>query len=318
MGEQLLWAVVKFAAVLGFMSFNAIFLVWLERKVAGFIQYRYGPMVTGKPHGWLQTIADAIKLLSKEDIIPALADRKIFILAPLVMIVPTFLLHVVIPFGPNLIVKDLETGVLFFFAVSGFTTLAIVMAGWASNNKYSLLGAIRAIAQLIGYELPLIISVVAIVLLSGSMSTQEIVRSQATWPYIILQPIGFLVFFIAALAELGRVPFDLLEAESELVAGYNTEYSGMRWAFFFLAEYGNLAVMSAMVATLFLGGWQGPILPPMIWFLLKTYLVAFVIIWIRWTFPRVRPDQLSKLGWKYLLPASLVNLALTSLYVVII
>jgi len=151
--EQLVWAAIKFAAVLGFMSFNAIFLVWLERKVAGFIQYRYGPMVTGKPHGWLQTIADAVKLLAKEDIIPALADRKIFILAPLVMIVPTFLLHIVIPFGPNLIVKDLEMGVLYFFAVSGFTTLAVVMAGWASNNKYSLLGAIRAIAQLIGSSL---------------------------------------------------------------------------------------------------------------------------------------------------------------------
>lgn len=318
MWQQLLWSVIKFLLILAFLSFNALFLVWLERKVAGFIQYRLGPTRTGKPHGYLQTIADAIKLLSKEDIIPTQADRKVFILAPLVMIIPTLLLHIVIPFGPQLIVKDLQNGVLFFFAISGFTTLAIVMAGWAANNKYSLIGAIRAISQLISYELPLIISVVAVVILAGSMSTEAIVTSQASWPYLFLQPLGFLVFMIAALAELNRVPFDLLEAESELVAGYNTEYSGMRWAFFFLAEYGNIAVMSAMAVTLFLGGWQGPFLPPLVWFLIKTYLVVFVALWIRWTFPRVRPDQLSVLGWKYLLPASLVNLAFTSIYVVLV
>ncbi|MDI3280031.1 MAG: NADH-quinone oxidoreductase subunit NuoH [Bacillota bacterium] len=312
---ELLIAGIKFALVLGFVSVNALFLIWLERKVSARIQNRMGPIYVGRPQGWLQTAADALKLLTKEDIIPAGADRLTFVVAPAVLFTSAVLLFVVIPFGPGLIVRDLKLGVAYAAAVSGLAVISLVMAGWGSNNKYSLVGALRSASQMISYEVSLILAMLSVVILAGSLSTVEIVEAQSRIWFIALQPLGFLIYFIALLAELNRAPFDLPEAESELVAGYNTEYSGMRWAIFFLAEYANLFAGSALAVTLFLGGWQGPWLPPVVWFFLKTFLVIVVAMWLRWTLPRVRPDQLTSLGWKLLLPAALVNLGVTGFLV---
>ncbi len=310
-------ALLKGVLVLGFILLNALFLIWLERKVSGHIQNRLGPTRTG-PYGLLQTLADTLKLLTKEDIIPAQADRFIFTLAPIVAFVPALLVYVVIPFGPNLIVRDLNIAVVYVAAVTGFTVLAFLMAGWSSNNKWSLLGAMRAAAQLISYEVPLVIAVAAVAIMTGTLSLQGIVRwqEQNFWT-LPVQVIGFLVFLVASTAELNRGPFDLSEAESELVAGYNTEYSGMRWSMFFLAEYANLVSASAIAASLYLGGWSGPFLPPIIWFLIKTYFFVFLSMWIRWTLPRIRVDHLMELGWKGLIPLSLLNLFITSIYVIV-
>jgi NADH-quinone oxidoreductase subunit H len=312
----LVLALVKFSLVLGFMMTNALVLIWLERKVAGRIQNRLGPMRVGRPHGWLQTTADAIKLLFKEDVVPDEADRLTFAAAPAVMFISALLLYVVIPFGPRVVVRDLEIGVLYFLAVSGLSVLSLLAAGWGSNNKYSILGAMRSTAQMLSYEVPLILTVAAVVLLAGTLSLQGIVRAQARVWFVALQPVGFLVYLTCMLAELNRAPFDLSEAESELVAGYNTEYSGMRWSMFFLAEYASLFAGSAMAATLFLGGWSGPLLPPLAWFLLKTYFIVFLAMWLRWTLPRGRIDQLMSASWKVLLPVSLVNLLATGYWVV--
>ncbi|HHW14983.1 MAG TPA: NADH-quinone oxidoreductase subunit NuoH [Firmicutes bacterium] len=310
------WALVKFALILGFMMTNALVLIWLERKVSGRIQRRLGPMRVGRPQGWLQTTADALKLLFKEDLIPPGADRAAFVAAPMLMFVGTLLLYVVVPFGPGLIVRDLDVGVLYFVAVGGLIVLGMLAAGWGSNNKYSLLGAMRSTAQMLSYEVPLVFAVATVTLLAGTMSVQGIVAAQARRWFIFLQPVAFLIYLVALLAELNRTPFDLSEAESELVAGYNTEYSGIRWSMFFLAEYANLLAGSAMAATLFLGGWSGPWLPPVVWFALKTYFLVFVAMWLRWTVPRIRMDQLMALGWKVLVPISLVNLVATGAWVV--
>lgn len=311
-------ALIKSQILLLFVLVNALFLIWLERKVAGHIQRRPGPMRTG-PHGALQTLADALKLLLKEDVIPQGVDRLVFVLAPIVIFAPALAVYAVIPFGPTWIASDLNIALIYIAALTSFAAISFLMAGWSSNNKWSLLGAMRASAQLISYEVPLVLSVVAVAMLAGSLSLQDIVRSQDGGPwYFALQPIGFLIFLVASLAELNRAPFDLAEAESELVAGYNTEYSGMRWAIFFLAEYANLLSASAIAASLYFGGWAGPsFLPGVVWFLLKTYLFVFVAMWIRWTMPRIRVDQLMDLGWKGLLPLSLVNLAATGIYVLV-
>ncbi len=316
------WAVLKASLILGFVLFNALFLVWWERKFAARIQSRVGPQRTGRPFGYLQSMADVFKLLSKEDVVPARVDRWMYVLAPIVIFVPAVLVYVVVPFGPNLIVQDLNIGILYVAAVTSFTMIAIVMAGWAANNKYSVVSAMRAAAQLVAYEVPLVLAVIGPVMLAGTLSLQGIVRAQEGLWYIVVQPLGFLVFLTAGMAELNRAPFDLSEAESELVAGYNIEYSGMRWSFFFLAEFSNLVAVSAIATTLFLGGWQAPwflpaavkgLIPPVVWFLAKTYFLVTVIMWIRWTLPRVRIDQLLDFGWKFLLPVSLANIALTGL-----
>lgn len=316
MVTAIFWALVKFALILGFMMTNALVLIWLERKVSGRIQRRLGPMRVGRPQGWLQTTADALKLLFKEDLIPPGADRAAFVAAPMLMFVGALLLYVVVPFGPQLIVRDLDVGVLYFVAVGGLTVLSMLAAGWGSNNKYSLLGAMRSTAQMLSYEIPLVFAVATVTLLAGTMSVQGIVAAQARYWFVFLQPVAFLIYLVALLAELNRTPFDLSEAESELVAGYNTEYSGIRWSMFFLAEYANLLAGSAMAATLFLGGWSGPWLPPVVWFVLKTYFLVFVAMWLRWTLPRIRMDQLMALGWKVLVPISLVNLVATGAWVV--
>ncbi len=307
----------KVLAVFGFIVLNVLILIWLERKVSGRIQSRMGPMRTGR-HGWAQTIADTIKLLVKEDIIPRGVDRWLWVLAPAVVFTPALMVWVVVPFGRTWIVSDLNVALIYVAAASSLAILGVFMSGWGSNNKWSLYGAMRAAAQLISYEVPAVLSLVGVAMIAGSLSLQGIVAAQHRVWFIFLQPLGFIVYLISTMAELNRTPFDLTEAESELVAGFNTEYSGLRWAFFFLGEYANLLAASAIAATVFLGGWSGPFLPGIVWFILKTYFFVILILWIKWTMPRIRVDQLMDVGWKFLIPLSLVNIALTGLVLLVV
>jgi len=265
------------------------------------------------PHGAVQTIADAVKLMGKELITPEEVDRPIYYLAPIVVFLPVLLTFLVIPFSRTWVIKDLNVGIVLILAFSTLSVLAILMAGWASNNKYSVFGAIRSVAQNIAYEIPLLVTVMSIILMVGSFKLTDIVDAQGRFWFILVQPLAFILYIICATAETNRTPFDLPEAESELVAGFHTEYSGMRFALFFLAEYTNMFIVSAVAAVLFLGGWQGPILPGVLWFLIKVYALIFLIMWFRWTFPRVRFDQLVTFAWKILIPLSFANLLLTAL-----
>ncbi|PLR76163.1 NADH-quinone oxidoreductase subunit NuoH [Bacillus sp. V3-13] len=300
--------------VLGFVTYAIL----AERKVMGFMQLRHGPNQVGGRWGLLQTVADVLKLLLKEDTIPKLADRPLFILAPVIAFAPAFMVLATIPFTDRLQFADLGVGLLYYIAISGLTTIGIVTGGWASNNKYALLGGMRAAAQMISYEIPLVMSVLGIILLSGSLNLNEIVATQAEhgW-FIIWQPIAFIIFLIASVAELNRAPFDLPEAESELVAGFHVEYSGFRWAFYMLAEYVYFFAMASLTTVLFLGGWLPlpflDFIPGAVWFALKFSLVIFVLVWFRVTFPRVRADQLMEFGWKVLLPVALANIFLTAI-----
>jgi len=296
--------------VLGVISLSALALIYVERKVAGFIQVRLGPNRVG-PKGMCQTVADALKLVGKEDIIPDRVDKLPFMIAPILFFVPAVLAYAIIPFGENMIPIDMNIGIFYFIAVCSLSTIPLIMAGWSSNNKYSLLGAMRSLAQSLSYEIPLVFSILGVVMITGSLQMSDIVAAQSDMWFIVTQPIAFLIYLIAGAAETNRPPFDLPEGESELVAGYMTEYSGMRWALFFLAEYAHLFIVSAIATTLFLGGWHGPILPSYIWFLIKTGFMIFVLMWVRWTFPRIRIDQLLNLGWKFLLPISLLNILIT-------
>ena len=299
--------------VLGFVTYGIL----AERKVMGFMQGRIGPNQVGGRWGLLQTVADVLKLLLKEDTIPKAADRPLFILAPVIAFAPAFMVLAALPFTDALQFADIGVGLLYYIAVSGLTTIGVVTGAWASNNKYALLGGMRAAAQMISYEVPLVMSVIGVILLAGSLNLNDIVEAQKDVWFIITQPIGFLVFLIAAVAELNRTPFDLPEAESELVAGFHVEYSGFRWAFFMLAEYVYFFAMAALTTVLFLGGWHPlPFLgfiPGAVWFALKFSLVVFLFIWFRITFPRVRADQLMEFGWKVLLPVALVNIFVTAL-----
>ncbi len=311
---EIISLVVAAVIVFGFLAVMALFLVWWERKVSGHIQQRFGPMMTGW-HGWRQTIADAVKLLQKEDITPSTVDRPVFYWAPIICFVAAFAAYVTIPFGKGLIVSDLNIGILFIIAITTFTIISLLMAGWGSNNKYALLGGMRSAAQVVSYEVPMVVAVLAVVLFAGSMSMVDIVQSQAKiyqW-YIFRLPFGpiaFIIYIIAATAETNRTPFDIPEAEQELVAGFNIEYSGMKFAMFFLAEFVNMFTVSAIAATLFLGGWQGPWLPSWMWFLIKSLALVFVFMWFRWTYPRLRVDQLMEFSWKFLLPVAFANLIL--------
>ncbi|MHB9150679.1 MAG: NADH-quinone oxidoreductase subunit NuoH [Thermoleophilia bacterium] len=287
-------------------------MVLAERKVGARIQARVGPMYTG-PHGSLQTVADIVKLVMKEDVRPTHADTVAFRLGPLLVAVPAILSLAVIPFGAPLIMRDLNVGVLYFLAVPGVTVVGLLLAGWASYDNYSFLGGLRSSAQFISYEIPRGLAVVTVVMLAGSLSTVDLLEAQSRVPYILLLPLSFFIYAITSLAEVNRVPFDIPEAESELVAGYHTEYSGFRWALFFLAEYAGLFAASAFGALLFLGGGNGPLLPGVVWLLLKTGALMFVSIWIRFTLPRFRADQLMRLAWKFFLPLSLVNLVIAAL-----
>jgi len=312
LGSEGVRMIVGLVGVIALVSVNALFLIWMERKVAAHMQLRPGPMEVG-PHGAVQTIADAVKLMGKELITPEEVDRPIYYLAPIVVFLPVLLTFLVIPFSRTWVIKDLNVGIVLILAFSTLSVLAILMAGWASNNKYSVFGAIRSVAQNIAYEIPLLVTVMSIILMVGSFKLTDIVDAQGRFWFILVQPLAFILYIICATAETNRTPFDLPEAESELVAGFHTEYSGMRFALFFLAEYTNMFIVSAVAAVLFLGGWQGPILPGVLWFLIKVYALIFLIMWFRWTFPRVRFDQLVTFAWKILIPLSFANLLLTAL-----
>jgi NADH-quinone oxidoreductase subunit H len=310
---------VKIGLVLGCLLLLAAYLVWVERKFLARLQVRYGPNRAGK-FGLLQPIADAVKMLAKEDLVPEAADRALFVLAPAVVAVTALLMFAVVPFGGELaiggrkipmVISDINVGLLFVFALSSLGVYGVALGGWASNSKYSLLGGIRGAAQMISYELSLGLSLVPIVMLSGSLSLVDIVNAQTRYPFILVQPLSFMIFIISAMAESKRIPFDLPEAENELGAGFHTEYSGMRFGLFFLGEYVHIQVLGALIAVFFLGGWHGPYLPPVVWLMVKILVVALIMIWVRGTLPRLRYDQLMALGWKVLIPVSLVNIVLT-------
>jgi NADH-quinone oxidoreductase subunit H len=319
-------AVVKVAVVIVAFLLMIAYLTWLERKLLGHFHMRLGPMRVG-PHGLLQPIADGIKILMKEDLIPANVNKTIFTLAPLLTFIPALIIVAVVPFGNTirlfgqsipLVVSDFNMGILYVFAVSSVGVYGLVLAGWSSNNKWSLLGGVRSSAQLISYEVSLGLSIIGVLMIAGSLSLTDIVASQSKfydW-FIFRQPLGFLLYLTCALAELSRVPFDLTEAESELVAGYQTEYSSMKFAMFYLGEYGNMINIAAVATTLFLGGWHGPFLPPVVWFLGKMALFLFLFIWIRATLPRFRYDQLMNFGWKVLLPLALLNIFVTAVIMI--
>jgi NADH-quinone oxidoreductase subunit H len=318
--RALLPMLVSCVVVFALLALAVLFLVWLERKVSAHIQDRLGPMYVGGWHGWAQTLADALKLLLKEDIVPASTDRVLFKMAPFIVFLGAFAAYVVVPFGASSFVTDLNIGVLYVVAVGSLSVVGIIMAGWASNNKYSLYGGMRAAAQIISYEIPSAIAIMTVIIPVGSLSMVDIVNAQKGgifhW-FVLRNPftfLGFIVYFIASLAEVNRTPFDIPEAESELVAGYHTEYSGMRFAFFFLAEYANMFLVASVATTLFLGGWTQvlpasiapQLLPGPIMFCLKAIVLIFIQMWLRWSLPRLRVDQLMYLSWKVLLPISMV------------
>jgi NADH-quinone oxidoreductase subunit H len=336
--NYILIPLIKIAIILAIVPLLVAALTLAERKIIAFMQVRLGPMRVG-PWGLLQPIADPIKLLLKEDIIPERADRLIFILAPVICLIPAFIVLAVIPIGPaitifgkqiSLYVTDLNIGVLYVLSISSVGVLGIILGGWASNSKYPLLGALRSAAQMVSYEVALGFSIIGVLMLAGTLSLVNIVEAQrnAGFWYVFLQPIGFILFFICGVAETNRAPFDLPEAESELVAGFHTEYSGFRFSLFFLAEYANMITVSAMAVTLFWGGWLRPfpnvsalafldLIPPVIWFAAKVIVFLYFYLWFRASWPRYRYDQLMKLGWQFLLPISMANVILTAILVVV-
>ncbi|RLC77351.1 MAG: NADH-quinone oxidoreductase subunit NuoH [Chloroflexi bacterium] len=289
-------------------------LTLLERKILGRLQDRIGPNRVG-PYGVIQPVADTLKLLFKEDIVPEKADKLLHLLAPIIIVVPAMMVWAVMPFGKKLVAADLNIAVLYVIALGSVTSIAILMAGWGSGNKYSLLAGFRAVAQLFSYEVPMGLAVLSVVMAAGSMSLQSIVKAQSPLPFAFVQPIAFLIYFICGVAEVNRSPFDLPEAESEIIAGYHIEYTGVKFAMFFLAEYINTFAVSAMVVTLFLGGWKGPILPSYVWFFIKVAIVVYVFFWLRASFPRLRIDQLLNFAWKFLVPLGMVNLLVTGIVV---
>jgi len=334
-GKMLLVAAV---IAIGFVSLTALWLIYLERKVSGHIQDRLGPMRAG-PKGLLQTVYDAIKLLLKEDIIPRQADRLLFTLAPLAVVTIAVIVFVTMPFGRKLIPADLNLGIVFMVAFSSVTVLGILVAGWSSNNKWSLLGGLRSGAQMLSYEIPMGLAILTVVMATGSFRISDIIAAQQNhwnlWRFPVLGLVAFLVYLTAAVAEVNRLPFDIPEAESELVAGFHTEYTGMKFALFFLSEYTNTFVVCAIAATLFLGGWglpfgaalaeHWPSLKPLIEsvplsvvvFFAKTYALILLVMWVRWTYPRLRVDQLMRFGWKFLIPIGFGNLILMGIAMVL-
>ena len=289
-------------------------LIWLERRLLALWQDRYGPNRVG-PFGLLQVLADSIKIFAKEDWVPPFADKAVFIIAPAVIMVVVLMSFTVIPFAPGIEVVDLNIGLLFFLAMSSMGVYSVALAGWASNSKYSLLGGLRSVAQMLSYEVFMGLSLMGVVMLAGSFNLREIVEAQRGGWFIIPQFIGFVVFFIAGIAETHRLPFDLPEAESELVAGFHAEYSGMKFGMFFIGEYLAITLISALTVTLFFGGWMGPLLPPVVWFAIKTFVFICFFILLRASLPRPRYDQLMSFGWKVMLPLSLVNLVVTGAWI---
>lgn len=331
------WAetAIKSLVVLGIVPLGAIILGYtFLLKMMSHMQSRLGPMESGGFHGWFQVIGDGIKFVQKEDLIPADADRRVFALAPAIVMMSTFLLYAVIPAGPDLVVENLDTGVFFALAVSSISVIGVLMAGWSSANKYALLGALRAAGQLIAYELPLVLAVIGVVIQAGTMSLQGIVAAQQNGeifgigalgsPFVLTQFVGFALFLMASQAELTQAPFDMPVAESELVAGYMTEYSGIRFLFFFIAEFATAFALAGLAATLFLGGWSLPgiegdlanIVGPVV-LLAKVMFVAFLIFWARFTYPRFREDQLQAIAWKFMIPIALANIVVTAVLKVV-
>ena len=346
--DNVLIPLIKIGVVFGALSGVIAYLTLLERKVIAFMQVRLGPMRVG-PHGLLQPIADGLKLMLKEDIVPARADRWIFTLAPVITLVPAFIVFAVIPFGPSIhipafhifgadiharefgfFITDVNIGALYVMAISSIGILGIILGGWASNSKYPLLGALRSAAQMVSYEVALGFSIMGVLMMSGTLSLVGIVEAQrdSHYWYVFLQPLGFILFFICGVAETNRAPFDLPEAESELVAGFHTEYSGFRFSLFFLAEYAAMIVISSMAVTLFWGGWLRPfpniaalgfldIIPGIAWFALKVLIFLYVYLWFRASWPRYRYDQLMKVGWQVLMPLAIANLIVTAILVLV-
>ncbi len=306
---------VAFAILSTFILTVVMAFIYIERRGVGRFQIRRGPNRAG-PFGVLQPVADAIKVLIKEDIIPARGDRWVHWLAPIIAFIPALMIFAVIPFGQGAFFADLNVGILYIIAISSLGIIGVFMAGWGSNNKYSLVSAMRTVAQMISYEIPLVLSIIGVLIITGSLSMVSIVEGQHV-PFLLLQPLGFLIFFIAAAAELNRTPFDLLEAESEIVAGYHIEYSGMKFGLFYLGEYTHTFAISAIVTTLFLGGWSGPFLPPALWFLIKVFSVFILLFWLRSTLPRLRVDQLMGFAWKFLFPLALINVFITGVEAII-
>jgi NADH-quinone oxidoreductase subunit H len=300
------------AGVLGGVMLVAPGLIWLERRLLALWQDRYGPNRAG-PFGVLVVLADTLKLFFKEDWIPPFADKFVFVLAPAIVVMTALLGFVVIPFAPGFIVSDINIGILFFLATSSMGAYSIILGGWASNNKYALLGAMRGAAQMISYEVFMGLSMMGVVLLSGSFSLQTVVESQAGMWYVIPQFIGFVTFFIAGIAETHRLPFDIPESESEIIAGFHSEYSGMKFGMFFVGEYIGIILISAITVCLYFGGWLGPdFLPPVVWFILKTFVFIVIFILLRASLPRPRYDQLMDFGWKIILPITIINLMVTA------
>lgn len=299
-------AIVGVVIILAIVLTMVIIFIYIERRLLGRFQIRTGPNRLG-PEGIFQPIATALKVLLKEDIVPANGDKIIHWIAPIVVFVPILLIFAVVPFHDGAILTDLNVGIVYVVAISSLSAVGIYMAGWASCNKYALIASFRAVAQMVSYELPVVLAILGVILMAGSLSMNDIVESQNI-PFIVLQPLGFLIFFLGTVAEMNRCPFDLLEADSEIVAGYHTEYSGMKFALFYLGEYGHALAYSAIIATLFLGGWQGPLLPPFLWLLIKIVAVFCFIVWMRATLPRLRVDQLMGFAWKCLLPMAVINL----------
>jgi NADH-quinone oxidoreductase subunit H len=312
--QFVLWTFFKILLILFGMLTVVSYLIFAERRLAGHMQSRTGPNRVG-PQGLLQPVADVLKLFFKEEFIPAEANKVIFHIAPTLAVIPSLVTFAVIPIGPQFTVTDVNVGLLVFLAMSSLGVYAITLGGWSSNNKYALLGGLRASAQMISYELAMGISTIGVLLLAGSLSLVEIVHAQRSMPFVLHQPLAFAIFMVTALAETNRAPFDLPEAEAELVAGFHTEYSSMKFGLFFLGEFANVIAICAIATTLFLGGWNGPWLPEWMgfaWFFVKLGVLLFLFIWVRWTFPRFRYDQLMDFGWKVLLPLSLVNVMVTA------
>jgi len=301
--------------IIAFVLVLVMGYIYIERRAMGIMQARLGPNRVG-PFGLLQPVADAIKVMCKEDIVPIKADKIVHWLAPIVAFFPVLMIFAVIPFQNGAVLADLNIGILYVVAISSISTVGVFMAGWGSNNKYTLISAMRSVASVVSYEIPVVLSLAGVVVIAGSMSLNQIVLAQNI-PMILFQPLGFLLFFIGALAEINRSPFDLLEADSEIVAGLHTEYSGMKFALFYLVEYAEALAVSSIVTTLFLGGWRGPLLPPWLWFLIKVIAVFFVMVWIRTTMPRIRIDQLMALAWKFLFPLAVINLVITAIEVLV-
>lgn len=297
-------------AIMGFITVNSLWLIWLERKVSARIQRRYGPTEVG-PFGLLQTLADVVKLVGKELVTPDHVHKPLYLIAPLLVFTPLVALLSLLPIDEGWVFHDFDIALVLLLAFAGLNVIGIFAAGWGSNNKYALLGAVRAVAQNISYEIPLLLAVIPIVLMTRSLSLYEIASSQS-YPFILVQPLAFLIYFISATAETNRAPFDIPEAESELIAGFHTEYSGMRFGVFFLAEFTNMVIVCAVATILFLGGWKGPLLPGWVWFFIKVYGLIVVMMWFRWTFPRLRFDQLMTFAWAILVPLALVNLLVTA------